>query len=184
MRSPTLLNVRTPSIVALAALVAMLGAHIVLRARDDLSPWKGGGFAMFSTIDSPGMRTVVVWADVAGNEERVTLVGRWDDASRELSALPTAGRTTALARGVASSPLVRGADGNLAMARTSAVPVLVPAAGYSASTTGAAVVSTTAHEAVVEARRVRVDVAKLSYDDGIMRATMLQSASADVVGEG
>ena len=48
----------------------MLGVHIALRANDDLSPWKGAGFAMFSTVDSPGMRSVAVWADVAGVEER------------------------------------------------------------------------------------------------------------------
>ena len=183
MRSPTMLNVRTPSIVALAALVAMLGADIVLRTEDDLSPWKGAGFAMFSTVDSPGMRTVAVWADVAGVEERVTLVGRWDDASRELRALPTAARTAALASGVASTPFVRRADGNLATATTAAVAVLVPTAGASDPTTGAALPSV-ADEAVVEVRRVRVDVAKLSYDDGMVRATLLRSASTDVVGGG
>ena len=73
MRPPTLLGTRTPALVALAALVAMLGVHIALRTNDDLSPWKGAGFAMFSTVDSPGMRSVAVWADVAGVEERVTL---------------------------------------------------------------------------------------------------------------
>jgi hypothetical protein len=56
MRPPTLLNQRTPAFVALAALIVMLGAHVVLRTKDDLSPWKGGGFAMFSTVDSPGFR--------------------------------------------------------------------------------------------------------------------------------
>ena len=68
---------------------------------------------MFSTVDSPGMRTVAVWADVAGVEERVTLPESWDDASRELQALPTSARTMALARRVAYSTLVRRADGTL-----------------------------------------------------------------------
>jgi hypothetical protein len=74
-----MLNVRTPSAIALAVLVVMLGVHIVLRTRDDLSRWKGGGFAMLSTVDSPGMRTVAVWADVGGAEERVALSDRWDE---------------------------------------------------------------------------------------------------------
>lgn len=179
MRPPTLLKERTPTLVALAALVGMLGAHIVLRTNDNLSPWKGAGFAMFSTVDSPGMRTVAVWADVAGIEERVSLVGPWDDASHELRALPTPARTTALARGVASSALVRGADGNLATATASAVPGLVPTTGP-ASATGTAAVPTTHHEAVVGVHRVRVDVMRLSYDGGVVRATLLQSASVDV----
>ena len=78
MRPPTLLGARTPALVALSALLAMLGVHIVLRTKDDLSPWKGAGFAMFSTADSPGMRSVVVWAEVAG--------------SRSVSASPGVGR--------------------------------------------------------------------------------------------
>ena len=175
-----MLNVRTPSIVALAVLVAMLGAHLVLRTRDDLTPWKGGGFAMFSTVDSPGMRTVAVWADVAGTEERVSLSDRWDGASRELRALPTAARTAALARVVASSQFVRRADGTLSTGSGSAAPSLVPAAGGSASATGTAPRLTT----VVEVHRVRVDVSKLSYDDGVVRTTLLQSAAVDIEGGG
>jgi len=179
VRPQSLLEQRTPAVVALAALVAMLGAHIVLRTNDDLSPWKGGGFAMFSTIDSPGLRTVAVWADVAGVEERVSLGDQWNDASRELRALPTAARTVALARGVASSQFVRRADGTLSTATGSAL-ALVPTAGISASTTGTGFGSTT----VVEVSRVRVDVSKLSYDDGIVRTTPLQSASVEVAGGG
>jgi hypothetical protein len=180
MGQPILLRNRTPALVVLTALVAMLGVHLVLRTNDDLSPWKGGGFAMFSTVDSPGMRTVTVWADVAGVEEPVGLVGSWDDASRELRALPTAARTMALARGVASSTLVRRADGNLAPATASAVPVLVPADGRPASTTGTAAIPASSREAVVEVDRVRVDVMKLTYAGGVVRTTLLQSASADV----
>ena len=183
MRPPILLRERTPALVVLTALVVMLGVHLVLRTNDDLSPWKGGGFAMFSTVDSPGMRTVAVWADVAGIEERVSLVGPWDDASRELRALPTPDRTMALARNVASSRLVRRADGTLAPATTSEVPVLVPAGGRSGST-GTAAIPAPSHGAGVEVSRIRVDVTKLSYDGGVMRATMLQSASADVTLDG
>jgi hypothetical protein len=183
MRPPILLRERTPALVVLAALIIMLGVHLALRTNDDLSPWKGGGFAMFSTVDSPGMRTVAVWADVAGVEERVSLVGQWDEAGRELRALPTPDRTMALARNVASSTLVRRADGILAPATSSVVPVLMPAGGRSGST-GTTASPATSHGAVVRVSRVRVDVTKLSYDGGVMRATMLQSATADVALDG
>jgi hypothetical protein len=176
MPPPILVKERTPALVACAALVAMLGVHIVLRTQDDLSPWKGGGFAMFSTIDSPGLRTVSVWADVAGVEERVSLVGRWDDASRELRSLPTPARTAALARGVAASPLVRRADGNLETATDAAVPMLLPTTGPGTPVTASATVPATT---VVDVRRVRVDVMRLSFEDGFVRATLLESAAAD-----
>jgi hypothetical protein len=181
MRPPTLLKTRTPALVVLIALIAMLGVHIALRTNDDLSPWKGAGFAMFSTVDSPGMRTVAVLADVTGVEERVVLEGHLDDASRELRALPTSARTMALARSVASSTLVRRADGKLAVepTSTSPVPVLVPASG-----TGTAAVPTVARQAIVDVSRVRVDVMRLSYDGGVIRSTLLQSASADVTLDG
>jgi hypothetical protein len=184
MRPPNLLTERAPALIALTALIAMLGVHLALRTNDDLSPWKGGGFAMFSTVDSPGLRTVAVWADVAGVEERVSLVGPWHDAGRELRALPTPARTMALAHSVASSTLVRGADGNLTAANTSEVPSLVPLGGPTASKTGTAAILATSRQAVVEAGRIRVDVTKLSYDGGVMRASLLQSASADVPVDG
>ena len=183
MRPPTLLGTRTPALVALAALVAMLGVHIALRANDDLSPWKGAGFAMFSTVDSPGMRSVAVWADVAGVEERVTLPEPWNDASHELQALPTSARTMALARRVAYSTLVRRADGTLAPVSTTPAPMLVATTDGRASTTGTAA-APTARQTIVEVGRVRVDVFRLSYDGGLVRATLLQSASVDVALDG
>ena len=184
MRPSTLLRPRTPALVALSALIAMLGVHVVLRTHDDLSPWKGAGFAMFSTVDSPGMRTVAVWAEVAGVEERVSLDEAWDEASRELRALPTRARTMALASSVASSTLVRRADGNLTVETTSPVPTLVPAGGRPSSASGTSGYPATANQAVVEVDRVRVDVTKLSYDGGLVRTTLLQSASADVAPDG
>jgi hypothetical protein len=183
MQPPILLRERTPALAVITALIAMFGVHLTLRTNDDLSPWKGGGFAMFSTVDSPGMRTVAVWVDVAGVEERVSLVGPWNDASSELRALPTPDRTMALARNVASSRLMRRADGILVPATTSVVPVLVPAGGRSGST-GTAAIPSPSQGTVVEVSRVRVDVTKLSYDGGVMRATVLQSATADVALDG
>ena len=42
----------------------------------------------------------------------------------------------------------------------------------------------TARQTIVEVGRVRVDVIRLSYDGGLVRATLLQSASADVALDG
>lgn len=178
MRQATMLRTRTPALVALVALSAMLLVHVALRS-NDLSPWKGGGFAMFSTVDSPGLRTVAVWAEVSGVDERVDLVGAWEDARRDLRALPTATRTAALADRVASSTLVRRADGSLSVATTSPEAVLLPSGGTTTSAGPSAVAESVTHTAV-EASRVRVDVSKLSYDEGVVHSTLLRSASVDV----
>ena len=164
MRPPTLLGHGHRRSSPSPALIAMLGVHIALRANDDLSPWKGAGFAMFSTVDSPGMRTVAVWADVAGVEERVSLPEPWDDASGELRALPTPARTMALARRVASSTLVRRADGTLAPATTRRAGA--GAAGGDRPRRPGQPPPRPPGQAVVEVDRVRVDVMKLSYDGG------------------
>jgi hypothetical protein len=177
MSSPMLLKERTPALVALVALVVMLGAHVVLRSSADLSPWKGGGFAMFSTVDSPGLRSVTVWADVAGVAERVSLAPPLDDASRDLRALPTASRTASLARAVAASTLVRRADGSLATTSTHGRRAML------APTTGAATAPVVQDEAVAVGD-IRVDVMRLTFADGVVRSTSLHSATAAVSGEG
>lgn len=51
-RQPDLLRV----LLVPALLLLVVSVHTVDRQRQDLSPWKGGGFAMFSTIDSPNQR--------------------------------------------------------------------------------------------------------------------------------
>lgn len=39
-------------------LIVIAGLQLFLVAHFNLSPWKGGGFGMFASIDSPGMRVV------------------------------------------------------------------------------------------------------------------------------
>jgi hypothetical protein len=60
---------RRASLIALVAawlpalLLLTVAAHHVVRVRQDgLTPWKGGGFGMFSTIDSQSHRRVRVFA--------------------------------------------------------------------------------------------------------------------------
>jgi hypothetical protein len=49
--------------VAPLVLVVVLAWHVAARRSDDLTPWKGGGFGMFSTVDSPAGRVVRVEID-------------------------------------------------------------------------------------------------------------------------
>jgi hypothetical protein len=54
-------------------LVVIAGVQIVLAVHRDLNPWKGGGFGMFSTVDSPAGRHLEVFASGPGFETRVDL---------------------------------------------------------------------------------------------------------------
>ena len=69
--------------------------HLVLVERDALSPWLGGGFGMFSTVDRRHL--VAVATDRAG-EERVLDPPRWlEDGIERARALPSEARLAALA---------------------------------------------------------------------------------------
>ena len=52
-----------------ALLLLTFAAHHYVRVtRDGLTPWKGGGFGMFSTIDDPDYRRVRVFATTADGQ--------------------------------------------------------------------------------------------------------------------
>lgn len=58
----------------------------------NLSPWKGGGFGMFSTVDSPSARFVRVYLTVAHQELAVAVPPHLGQVARELRTLPTRSR--------------------------------------------------------------------------------------------
>jgi hypothetical protein len=53
------------------ALVLLACVQVGLVFVADLSPWKGGGFGMFSTNDHGSFRSVRVFAEAAGGERRI-----------------------------------------------------------------------------------------------------------------
>jgi hypothetical protein len=90
---------------ALLCLVA-IGQVYLARARD-LSPWKGGGFGMFSTNDDE-FRRIEVWIDGPEGEQEL-------DVSRDLritklTAYPTEDRLTDLARTIMQTQQARGLE--------------------------------------------------------------------------
>ncbi len=50
------------------ALIVFALLQITLSFTRDLTPWKGGGFGMFSTVDQPRIRFVRVWIEVRSGE--------------------------------------------------------------------------------------------------------------------
>lgn len=67
-RTAQWLGVPPVALLVVVALLQMTLAHTV-----GLSPWKGGGFGMFSTVDSPDYRMVIVTVRLEGSEGRVPL---------------------------------------------------------------------------------------------------------------
>ena len=96
--------------LAPAALVVIALHQIALAHAADLSPWKGGGYGMFSTNDHGGARFVRVWAlepgpgegaSAAGGERRVRIPPGLVNASYRLRDLPRPEALRAFGRALA-----------------------------------------------------------------------------------
>jgi hypothetical protein len=87
-------------ILPVALLVSVACAQIVLTRTDGLSPWKGGGFGMFSTTDDSGRRRVRVFVSAPDRSEEIAITPSLEDAAVRAAVLPSDGRLTRLARRV------------------------------------------------------------------------------------
>jgi hypothetical protein len=81
--------------VALLATVA--GAQVMLARTSTLSPWKGGGFGMFSTTDDAGRRRVRIYVSAPGRSEEIAIAPSLEDAAARAAVLPTERTLTHLA---------------------------------------------------------------------------------------
>lgn len=79
--------------------------HHVLTATSDLNPWKGGGFGMFATVDSPKNRRIVSIAtlrngETFGNRDTGGVLDFNDDSETSLRAatFPNTDRLRSMAR--------------------------------------------------------------------------------------
>jgi hypothetical protein len=84
--------------VALLLLVA--GTQVILARTSGLSPWKGGGFGMFSTTDDSGRRRVRVFVSAPGRSEEIAITPSLEDAAARAAVLPNDRLLTRLARRV------------------------------------------------------------------------------------
>lgn len=87
-----------PAILATVAALQFCAAQM-----GGLSAWKGGGFGMFSTVDSPGSRFLRVALLTGGSRVLVPVPRELARAASEARTWPTEARLAALAR-----PMVRG----------------------------------------------------------------------------
>lgn len=84
--------------VAPVLLVVLAISQLVLTRTAALSPWKGGGFGMFSTNDHAGFRSVRAYALEAGSERRLEIPGELGRLNRRLRHLPDREGLLSLAR--------------------------------------------------------------------------------------
>ena len=88
--------------VILPALILLVvaGVQVTLTRMAGLSPWKGGGFGMFSTTDDAGRRWVRVFVNAPERSEEIAVTPSLEDAATRAAVLPTDPQLTRLARRV------------------------------------------------------------------------------------
>jgi hypothetical protein len=81
-------------------LLAVACAQVMFARTAGMSPWKGGGFGMFSTTDDAGRRRVRVFVSAPERSEEIAISRSLEDAARRAAVLPTDASLSRLARGV------------------------------------------------------------------------------------
>lgn len=93
--------------IAPLLLCAIAVAQIAFSQLSTLSPWKGGGFGMFSTVDSPAARFLRIRLVTADQEIPVTVPDRLRATSRELCTIASSRLATELAATLAEGTWVK-----------------------------------------------------------------------------
>jgi hypothetical protein len=88
------------ALVPASLLLAVAAVQVALATTAGLTPWKGGGFGMFSTTDDGGRRYVRIFVSAAERSEEITLSPSLQDAARRAAVLPGDTQLARLARRV------------------------------------------------------------------------------------
>jgi hypothetical protein len=92
---------RRLAIAAPSALLCVIAvAQIILASTTTLSPWKGGGFGMFASVDSVPSRWVRLHVHSAERSEEIVVPASLEDAARRVAAWPHRRALEQLARAV------------------------------------------------------------------------------------
>ena len=83
-------------------LIAVALGQATLARVAALTPWKGGGFGMFSTTDTPGARAVRVYLELDGRLTRAIVPPRFSTLASSIRSAPTASRLGRLADSLAT----------------------------------------------------------------------------------
>jgi len=83
-------------------LIVVASAQVTLTRVVDLSPWKGGGFGMFSTTDGTAFRYVRVFVSAPGRSEELDVPPSIEIAADRAALYPSSGFLTSVAERVAA----------------------------------------------------------------------------------
>jgi len=88
--------------VPVVLLIAVAIGQIVLVRAFDLTPWKGGGFGMFATLDHAAFRRVDIVVDAPGRSEALEVPPSLEADAARAASLPAPWLLTKLAEAVAA----------------------------------------------------------------------------------
>ena len=83
-----------------ALLVVVASGQLVLAHTATLSPWKGGGFGMFASLDARPFRYVRIFVQAPERSEELIVPPSLDDLAAAVEILPGDRQLERLARGV------------------------------------------------------------------------------------
>jgi hypothetical protein len=89
-----------PAVLPALLLGAVALLQVALAHTAGLSPWKGGGFGMFSTTDRAEGRYLRVYVRAPGRHEELRLAPALQDPATRVAVLPTTARLERFARDV------------------------------------------------------------------------------------
>jgi hypothetical protein len=90
------LAIALPSVI----LLIVAATQMTLARTELLSPWKGGGFGMFASIDGLPFRHVRVFVDAPNRSEEIALPASLESAAAKAATWPHARALESLARAV------------------------------------------------------------------------------------
>jgi hypothetical protein len=102
-------NDRYLRFLAPAILIVVAAVQITLAKTQQLTPWKGGGFGMFSTVDDPSSRWLRAFAVVGGRRVSIPIPERYSSRAARIGAMPSRALLHALAADLASERFVTAA---------------------------------------------------------------------------
>ena len=81
-------------------LLVVASAQMLLARTSDLSPWKGGGFGMFASVDGAPFRWTRIYVFAAERSEEIAIPPSLDDQAHRVATWPHRRALEALARSV------------------------------------------------------------------------------------
>lgn len=101
--SPTPARSKIAGFLAPALLVAIAVFHLFSTHLTSQSPWKGGGFGMFSTIESPSSRVVKAWLHTADGKIPIEIPKEFGKQQGRIRTLPSQTAIDRLAQKLATA---------------------------------------------------------------------------------